>query len=101
MSDFYAPIDPEVLKRERARARELRESPWWKRRVAEGLCYYCRRKVGRAHLTMDHIVPMGRGGTSIRGNVVPACQECNTRKQSLLPIEWQEYLRSLDAPSED
>ena len=101
MSDFYAPIDPEALKRERARARELLESPWWKRRVAEGLCYYCRRKVGRAHLTMDHIVPMGRGGTSIRGNVVPACKECNTRKQSLLPIEWQEYLRSLDAPSED
>ncbi len=101
MSDFYAPIDPEALKRERARARELRESPWWKRRVAEGVCYYCRRKVGRANLTMDHIVPMGRGGRSIRGNVVPACKECNTRKQSLLPIEWQDYLRSLDAPSED
>ena len=101
MSDFYAPIDPEALKRERARARELRESPWWKLRIAEGVCYYCRRKVGRPHLTMDHIVPMGRGGRSIRGNVVPACKECNTRKQSLLPIEWQDYLRSLDAPSED
>ena len=101
MSDFYAPIDPEALTRERARARELRESQWWKRRIAEGLCYYCRRKVGRANLTMDHLVPMGRGGTSIRGNVVPACKECNTRKQSLLPLEWQEYLRSLDAPPED
>lgn len=101
MSDFYAPIDPEALKRERAKARELRQSPWWKRRIAAGLCYYCRRKVGRAKLTMDHIVPMGRGGRSIRGNVVATCKECNTRKQSLLPVEWQEYLRSLDAPSED
>ncbi|MEK7386295.1 MAG: HNH endonuclease signature motif containing protein, partial [candidate division NC10 bacterium] len=62
---------------------------------------YCGARVGARALTMDHIVPMGRGGTSIRGNVVPACKECNTRKQSLLPIEWQEYLRSLDAPSED
>lgn len=101
MSDFYAPIDPEALKRERANARELRESQWWNRRIAEGICYYCRRKVGRATLTMDHIVPMGRGGRSIRGNVVPACKDCNTRKQSLLPVEWQEYLRSLDALSED
>ena len=100
MSDFYAPIDPEALKREGAKARELRESQWWKRRVAEGVSYYCRRTVGHANLTMDHIVPMGRGGRSIRGNVAPACKECNTRKQSLLPIEWQEYLRSLDAPSE-
>lgn len=101
MSDFYAPIDPEALRRERAKARELRESQWWKRRIADGLCYYCRRKVGRKHLTLDHLVPLGRGGRSIRGNVVPACKECNTRKQSLLPIEWQEYLRSLDVPSQD
>jgi 5-methylcytosine-specific restriction endonuclease McrA len=100
MSEFWAPIDPDTLKRERAKARELRESQWWKRRVAEGVCYYCRRQVGRANLTMDHIVPMGRGGKSIRGNVVPACKDCNNRKKSLLPIEWQEYLKTLDV-SED
>jgi 5-methylcytosine-specific restriction protein A len=100
MSDFYAPIDPDLLKRERAKARELRLSQWWKRRIGEGVCYYCRREVGRANLTLDHIVPMGRGGRSTRGNVVPACKDCNNRKQSLLPVEWQEYLRSLGV-SED
>jgi 5-methylcytosine-specific restriction enzyme A len=46
-------------------------------------------------LTMDHIVPLGRGGTSVRGNVVPSCKDCNTRKKSLLPVEWQEYLDRL------
>ena len=101
MAEFYAPIDPDELKRQRARARVLRQSAWWKRRVSTGVCYYCRRQVGPRDLTMDHIVPLGRGGKSIRGNVVPACKECNTRKQSLLPIEWQEYLRSLDVPRED
>jgi 5-methylcytosine-specific restriction endonuclease McrA len=44
---------------------------------------------------MDHIVPLGRGGRSIRGNVVPACKECNSRKKALLPVEWQEYLERL------
>jgi len=101
MSDFYAPVDPDVLKREKAKARELRASPWWKRRIAAGVCHYCRRPVGHRHLTMDHQVPLGRGGRSTRGNVVPACKACNTKKQSLLPVEWQEYLRALGAVSED
>ena len=96
MSEYYAPVDPDELKRARARARELRASGWWKRRISTGLCYYCRRQVGHKALTMDHIVPLGRGGTSTRGNVVPACKDCNTRKQSLLPIEWQAYVNSLE-----
>ncbi len=100
MTEFYAPVDPEDLKRERARARELRQSQWWKRKVASGICYYCRRHVGPRALTMDHIVPLGRGGRSVRGNVVPACKECNTRKKARLPVEWDEYLRRPDAPDE-
>jgi 5-methylcytosine-specific restriction endonuclease McrA len=44
---------------------------------------------------MDHIVPLGRGGHSVRGNVVAACKPCNTKKQSLLPVEWEEYVRRL------
>lgn len=101
MSEFYAPVGPGGLRRERAKARELRQSQWWKRRIATGLCYYCRRQVGRGGLTMDHLVPLGRGGRSVRGNVVPACKDCNNRKQSLLPVEWQDYLASLDRPAED
>ncbi|MGH7326354.1 MAG: HNH endonuclease [Candidatus Rokuibacteriota bacterium] len=101
MSEFYAPVDPDVLRRERIRARELRQSQWWKRRVATGICYYCRRQVGSRALTMDHLVPLGRGGRSIRGNVVPACKECNTRKKAQVPVEWSDYLRSLDRASED
>jgi len=101
MSEFYAPVDPGVLRRERAKARELRQSQWWKRRIATGLCYYCRRQVGPGGLTMDHLVPLGRGGRSVRGNVVSACKDCNNRKKSLLPVEWQDYLASLDRPAED
>ena len=82
MTEFYAPVDPDELRRQRAKARELRASQWWKRRVSDGVCYYCRRRVGAKALTMDHLVPLGRGGSSVRGNVVAACKDCNTRKQS-------------------
>jgi 5-methylcytosine-specific restriction endonuclease McrA len=95
MSEYYAPIDPDELKRQRERARALRESQWWKRRIATGVCYYCRRQVGRLALTMDHIVPLGRGGASVRGNVVPSCKDCNSRKKGMLPVEWREYVDSL------
>ena len=95
MSEYYAPVDPDELRRQRARARELRASPWWKRRISTGLCHYCRRQVGAKAMTMDHIVPLGRGGLSRRGNVVPACKDCNTRKRGMLPVEWSEYVDSL------
>jgi 5-methylcytosine-specific restriction endonuclease McrA len=101
MTEYYAPIDPDALKRARARARALRDTPWWKRRIATGICYYCRRQVGRLQLTMDHIVPLARGGKSIRGNVVPCCGDCNTRKKSMLPVEWTEYVQALGDASED
>jgi 5-methylcytosine-specific restriction endonuclease McrA len=101
MSDYHDPLDPERLKRERAKARALRASQWWKRRISTGVCYYCRRQVGARQLTMDHVVPLGRGGASTRGNVVPACKACNTRKQRLLPVEWREYLASLDRVADD
>jgi 5-methylcytosine-specific restriction protein A len=101
MSEFWVPVDPDALRRERAKARALRQSPWWKRRIADGVCHYCRGRVGPRGLTMDHIVPMGRGGTSTRGNVVPACKDCNSKKKWMVPVEWQEYLRSLGAVSDD
>ena len=101
MSEYYAPVDPDALKRERAKARALRASPWWKRRIAAGVCFYCRRVVGAKLLTMDHVVPLGRGGRSTRGNAVAACKDCNTRKQSLVPVEWEAYLRALGAVSAD
>jgi 5-methylcytosine-specific restriction endonuclease McrA len=43
---------------------------------------------------MDHIVPISRGGKSTKGNVVPCCKSCNTAKKQLLPIEWEEYLKT-------
>jgi 5-methylcytosine-specific restriction protein A len=101
MTEFYAPLDPDVLKRERARARELRASQWWKRRISGGVCHYCSRRVAIQTLSMDHIVPLGRGGRSVRGNVVPACKDCNSQKQSMLPVEWNEYLARLSHAADE
>jgi 5-methylcytosine-specific restriction endonuclease McrA len=91
---FGPAVGAAELRREKARAREMRQSTWWKRRLAEGICHYCRRRVGHRALTADHVVPLIRGGRSSRGNMVPACKDCNNRKQSLLPWEWEDYLKA-------
>lgn len=98
---FIPEADAEALRREKARARELRQSAWWKRRIAAGVCHYCGRRVGAKALTLDHIVPIIRGGRSVRGNMVPACKDCNSKKQSLLAWEWEEYVRGMARPEDD
>jgi 5-methylcytosine-specific restriction endonuclease McrA len=86
--------DEAHVARERAKARELRNSAWWKQEVAKGKCHYCGKAFPPAELTMDHVIPVVRGGKSTRGNVVPACSECNASKKCRTPAEM--ILDSLD-----
>lgn len=84
---FELSPDPAHVAREREKARALRKSAWWQRRVQRGVCAYCEKPHKPSELTMDHVVPVARGGRSQRGNVVPACKECNSRKKLLTPAE--------------
>lgn len=93
---FFVDVSEEHIKRERAKAKEIKRSPWWKKRRSEGRCFYCNTSVNPKELTMDHIVPIIRGGRSTKSNIVPACKNCNSKKKYLLPMEWQEYLDSLN-----
>lgn len=81
-----------LIQSEKQKARNLRNTEWWKRKCAKGICYYCGEKTEPIDITMDHVVPLSRGGKSTKGNVVPACKSCNTKKKLLLPMEWVEYM---------
>jgi len=101
MTDYFIAVDDEHIKREKAKARELRGSQWWKRKRSSGSCYYCEGKFKPADLTMDHLIPVVRGGKSVQGNLVPCCKECNNNKKYLLPMEWEEYLEALKKGQEN
>lgn len=47
-------------------------------------CQYCG---SHDKLTIDHVVPVSRGGKSTFENCVAACQECNAKKGNKLPRE--------------
>ena len=79
--------DPQRLKREREKARKLKKTQWWLGRVNQGICHYCQNRFPPSQLTMDHIVPLARGGESTKGNIVPSCKTCNQEKKLEIPVE--------------
>ena len=93
-------IDEAVLRREKNKARELRRTRWWQQKTASGICWDCGLQVGFNNLTMDHVIPLARGGRSTKDNLVPCCKDCNTRKKSSLPVEWEDYMNDLARRSE-
>jgi len=95
MNTYFTFTDEAVLKKERAKARQLRASQWWKRKRSDGICHYCRGSFPPKELTMDHVIPIARGGRSEKFNLVPCCKTCNTQKRQMLPAEWGEYIESL------
>jgi len=98
MSDFFHfdGVDEAEIRREKEKARKLRKSRWWQQKLAIGACYYCAKPFKPKDLTMDHLVPLARGGRSTKDNLVTCCKECNNKKKTLLPIEWVEYMENLN-----
>ena len=52
--------DERHIRRERAKARELRKTPYYRNLFRKGICHYCGKKFPPEELTLDHIVPVAR-----------------------------------------
>jgi 5-methylcytosine-specific restriction enzyme A len=79
--------DKAHITKEKTKAAELKKTSWWKSKLEEGLCHYCGKKCSKDELTMDHIVPVARGGKSVKGNVVVCCFACNQSKGLSTPVD--------------
>jgi len=89
IAPFLVEVSEDEIRREREKARQLRESTWWKRKRAAGICYHCGEKFSPKELTMDHLVPIVRGGKSTKGNLVPSCKPCNSERKYRLLFETE------------
>lgn len=87
---------------------DRRVTRWQRDKSAPGLTVWQRRRLlnqwraqarsctygcGRLASTVDHVVPLIRGGTNFEGNLVPACRACNASKCARLLTEWR-YARA-------
>ena len=56
-------------------------------------CFYCSTALTAKNRTLDHKIPLSRGGTNTINNVVPACRPCNNRKLRMTTGEFLERLK--------
>lgn len=68
------------------------------RRFFSERCCYCGTEIQQDRYAQDHLIPMNKTylGLHAWGNVVPACQDCNARKQGK---EWHAYLVQCAGPN--
>lgn len=50
-------------------------------------CAYCHCSLDGC-FTIDHVMPIAKGGRHTIGNLVPACKPCNSSKRDLLLFDW-------------
>jgi hypothetical protein len=86
---FLIEVSEEQIRRERQKARQLRESPGGSANAPQASASHCGKKCSPKELTMDHLVPIVRGGKSIKGNLVPAAKRA-IRNEISLPFESSE-----------
>ncbi len=84
---MYFFVDEQHIKIEKSKVRMAKKSRWWQQKCAPGLCHYCGKKFAVKELTLDHIVPLARGGKTKPGNVVPSCRDCNQAKGVDTPVD--------------
>lgn len=52
-------------------------------------CHYCQNFIGSEHRTMEHMIPLSRGGLHDAANLTMACSACNSKKQALTETEYR------------
>ena len=83
----YSPASKKHISQERIKARKLKKTRWWLDQINRGICVYCENTFDSEDLTMDHKIPLARGGRSVKSNVVVACKSCNTKKKAKTPVD--------------
>lgn len=64
----------------------------------EGKCHYCGAGLAEHSYTIDHVIPLSRGGTNAPDNIVLTCAKCNERKGDSLPEEFEARRKRAQAP---
>jgi 5-methylcytosine-specific restriction endonuclease McrA len=59
-------------------------------------CRYCGKPLSASTLTLDHAVPLSRGGSNWPSNLLPACGSCNSIKNTKTFMEFMRVLATKD-----
>lgn len=82
----------------RSRIEERTPFPWSVKepllKETNGLCAHCGTQLDRyTNLTIDHFIPLNKGGTNDSDNLTVLCEDCNQEKSDMiLPAVWYSHL---------
>jgi 5-methylcytosine-specific restriction endonuclease McrA len=86
--NYYSPKRRAIMARgEKINHTEVFDDHGW-------ICHLCQQEIDPTasrddamRVTLDHIIPLSRGGEHVRSNVAPAHYRCNMFKGNTLPKE--------------
>jgi 5-methylcytosine-specific restriction endonuclease McrA len=84
---IYINKDKSHIAKEKIKLLQFKKTTYYKNLLQSGECYYCNNTFPSDQLTLDHIVPLARGGKSTKGNLVLACFDCNQKKGLQTPVD--------------
>ena len=101
------------IKKEIKANKEIKDRNWWRnwsenrvdivkfKKESENICYYCGKKItSKDDLTVDHVVPVSKGGENAKDNFVISCKACNREKSNLSVERYAEFLNIIKAISD-
>lgn len=66
-------------------------SKWDVFKKNKGKCIYCEqefRDIYDPRFTIEHLIPISKGGPDIFSNVFPCCRKCNSNRGSMQLNDW-------------
>lgn len=97
IADAIAAANDPPIDKLHIRTRKRRKSYKGARRLLlkiKPFCYWCEKSLDSTLATLDHIIPLSRGGTNGTDNFVLACHNCNKNRRNDMPTrtEWEKML---------
>lgn len=93
--------------------KEIKDRNWWRnwsenrmdivkfKKESEKVCHYCNKQLTtKDEVTVDHVIPVSKGGENAKDNFVISCKACNREKSNLSAERYAEFLNIMNVMSE-
>ena len=71
----------------------MKQNATYRKFISKSIIKKCKYCNSATKLTVDHKIPISRGGTDIENNLSIVCSRCNEDKDTMTDVEYTKYLK--------